>query len=195
MKQYSKNGGNKYMKKARMLVLLMYLHLMVSMVAPFMAVIITNKYNSKSGLLCILLYVIIVLAIQMYGWICAVSARKLLKHNNIEELREAWLLLKLKTVPFYIVNYIYSFLMWFALVAASRGVFIIFVWIPVAITCSFIIQSGIYGYCYIKYMRDIKGIGITNNQVIMQFIPVLDFFGTLKLRRIVNDVLNEVKEN
>ncbi|MDD6798649.1 MAG: hypothetical protein PUE71_10220 [Clostridia bacterium] len=183
------------MKKARMLVLLMYLHLMVSMVAPFMAVIIANKYNSKSGLLCILLYVIIVLAIQMYGWICAVSARKLLKHNNIEELRKAWLLLKLKTVPFYIVNYIYSFLMWFVLVAASRGIFIIFVWIPVAITCYFIIQSGIYGYCYIKYMRDIKGIGITNNQVIMQFIPVLDFFGTLKLRRIVNDVLNEVKEN
>ncbi|MDD6571642.1 MAG: hypothetical protein PUF12_04535 [Thermoflexaceae bacterium] len=176
------------MKKAKLMVFLMYMHLLASIVLPAMAVIYANKYDAKTGWLVILTYIILVLVIQIYGWICTVNAKKLVNQDKLYELKEIWLLLKLKTIPFYIINYIYSFLVWFVIVAASRGIFIIFVWIPVAVTCSFIIQSGLCGYYYLKAVCDIQGISITNNQMNMQFIPVLDFFGTLKLRKMLNDI-------
>lgn len=172
------------MRKAKVLRFLMYMHLLASIAAPFMAVFFANKYKAASGWLIILIYVILIFSIQIYGWFCSVNARKLLKQGNISELREAWLLLKLKTIPFYILNYIYSFLIWFVIVAASRGIFIIFAWIPFAVTCSFIIQSGIYGYCYLKHVRDEHIMDVNNKQLIIQFVPVLDIFGTLKLRKL-----------
>ena len=124
------------MRKAIVLRFLMYIHLLASMAVPFMAVFFANKYKAESGWLIILVYVILIFLIQIYGWLCSVNAGKLLKQGNISELREAWLLLKLKTIPFYILNYIYSFFAWFVIVAASRGIFIIFVWIPITATCS-----------------------------------------------------------
>ena len=165
----------------------MYMHLLASIAAPFMAVSFANKYKAASGWLVILIYVILIFSIQIYGWFCSVNARKLSKQGNISELREAWLLLKLKTIPFYILNYIYSFLAWFVIVAASRGIFILFAWIPFAVTCSFIIQSGIYGYCYLKHVRDEHIMDVNNNQLIIQFVPVLDIFGTLKWRKLEYD--------
>lgn len=172
------------MRKAKVLRFLMYIHLLASIAVPFMAVFFANKYKAESGWLIILVYVILIFLIQIYGWLCSVNAGKLLKQGNISELREAWLLLKLKTIPFYILNYIYSFLAWFVIVAASRGIFIIFLWIPITLTCSFIIQSGIYGYCYLKHVRDEHIIDVNNSQLLIQFVPVLDFFETLKLRKI-----------
>lgn len=168
------------MKKTFILIAAMYAHIVLS-ISVIVAVILLCKQPPEVNWLLIMLYCIAVVGIQIYGWVVAVMAFEIYGRNDYNTLGRCFKALKLYTIPFYVINYIFSFAIWFVIVAASRGIFIIFVWIPVAFTCAFIIQSGIYGYLYIKYLRkNYYGVmDINACHSLFQFIPVLDVVSTV----------------
>ena len=99
--------------------------------------------------------------------------------------------MKLRSIPFYIVNFIYSFLVWFVLIGASRGILVLLAPIPVIVTCSMVVQSGIYGICVILALRKMPEYGGRPTAVhyVLQLMSVLDLISTvviLKRYRIQN---------
>ena len=95
-------------------------------------------------------------------------------------LRAAWRTLKLGAVPFHILNFLWSVLAWGALTAASRGVFLLLVPIPIGLTWLMIIQSGVTGWLYIRCLRE-SGEDAAILHSVFQFIPVLDVLSVLLL--------------
>lgn len=122
-------------------------------------------------------YFLRIAAIQIVGWYCVSKAADRYHQNEGEKLRCSWKLLKLFSIPFYILN----FLEWCFLIVASRGLLIFVVVIPGAITCMMIVQSGIVGIYYIKYLRqrpENKGKPAAFHYV-LQLISVLNVVSTV----------------
>lgn len=120
---------------------------------------------------------------QVFGWITAILAPILYKAKRFDDLRRSWLILKLGTIPFFIVNFIYSVFAWTLLVVASRGIAIVLVWIPVVVTCSFIVQSGIYGICNAMHLKKTVSLKGTVWHCILQFVPLVDVLDTVLLMK------------
>ncbi len=143
-------------------------------------------FNSK--ILSTLYFVSLILffiATQVVGWIAAVTAIKMYLNSETENLDNSWNLLKLKTVPFYILNFIYCIGYCFVLIGASRGMIwfvIIPMLIPIWYTCAFIIQSGFFGTASVAVLRKRFGNNISVINYLLQFIPVLDVIDTIALR-------------
>lgn len=74
------------------------------------------------------------------------------------------------------------YLGWGALVAASRGIFILLVPIPICLTWLMVVQSGVTGWLYIRCLRE-SGEDAAILHSVCQFIPVLDVLSTLLLLR------------
>lgn len=142
-------------------------------------------FNSK--ILSTLYFVSLILffiATQVVGWIAAVTAIKMYLNSETENLDNSWKLLKLKTVPFYILNFIYCIGYCFVLIGASRGMIwfvIIPMLIPIWYTCAFIIQSGFFGTASVAVLRKRFGNNISVINYLLQFIPVLDVIDTIAL--------------
>ena len=97
-------------------------------------------------------------------------------------LLSGWRALKLGAIPFYILNFLWSVLVWGALVTASRGTFILLVPIPICLTWLMVVQSGVTGWLYIRCLRE-SGEDAAILHSVCQFIPVLDVLSTLLLLR------------
>lgn len=124
-------------------------------------------------------------AVQVVGWISAVTAVKMHFNSEHEALKKSWKLLKLKTIPFYIFNFIYGILYIIMIIGASRGLAVIAVipvLVPIWYTCAFIVQSGFFGAANVMAMRRKYGDNISVIHYVLQFLPVLDVIGTLILR-------------
>lgn len=108
---------------------------------------------------------------------------KLYKKADYISLRKSMTVLKLGSIPFYVINFLYSVFVCMALTIGTRGVGIVTVPLAVCFTYGIIIMSGIYGILYIKYLR--KVLPEENRPSILhyifQFVSVFDVVSTLVL--------------
>ncbi len=107
-------------------------------------------------------YLIMVAAVEVTGIVCAALAIVACRRGECEKLRKAVALLKLWTIPFYILNFGYSVIAWFVIVLGTRGAGILFLPIPIVVTCMMVVSSGCVGCAYVKCLRkstDVKAGG------------------------------------
>lgn len=161
----------------------MYLHLVLSAVTPI-GILLAGEWNLVSyGLL--FFYLLMIAVMLIAGWICVGCSVAAYRMGYGEKLRKSIKLLKLCSIPFYLLNFIVSFVYWFFIVAASRGILFFLIPIPIAITCLLIFQTGCVGICYIKHLRkqpenQKKPSGI---HYLMQLVSVLDVISTICIFR------------
>lgn len=145
------------MKSARIFLIGMYVHLLLSILVPIGAAVAGTKGLKLLVVLQIILYCIMLAAVHIAGWVCAGMSIKAYKKGENDELKKATRLLKLGSIPFYIINGVYVFLILFLILVASRGtlVFMVlfFLPIPVIFTCLLIVESGVSGICYVMWLR------------------------------------------
>ena len=105
--------------------------------------------------------------------------------SESEALEKSWILLKIKTIPFYVLNFIYGLAYTVTLIGASRGMVVLLIFpllIPIWYTCAFIVQSGFFGAANVAMLRKKYGDNISLIHYVLQFIPVLDVLSTIILK-------------
>lgn len=171
------------MKTAKLFLTGMYLHLVLSAVTPI-GILLAGEWNNVSyGLF--FFYLLMIGVMQLTGWICVGCSVAAYRRGYGEKLKKSVKILKLYSIPFYLLNFIVSFVYWFFILACSRGILFFLLPIPVAITCLIIFQTGCVGICYIMYLRkqlesQKKPSGI---HYLMQLISVLDVISTIYIFR------------
>lgn len=171
------------MRSAKLFVLGLYVHLALSVVTPIGILYLGwgEGWNDANARLAVF-YLVMVFAVQALGWVSAAMAALAYRKGRTERLLAAWRTLKFGTVPFYALNFLWSVLVWGAFTAASRGVFLLLVPIPVFITCLSVVQSGVTGWLSIRSLRE-EGRELSVVHSVLQFLPVLDVLDTLVLLR------------
>lgn len=172
------------MKTARLFLAGMYLHLLLSVAAPIGILYLGwggAGWNRSNGSL-LLVYLLAIGLVQLLGWISVGASIRAYRRNDMARLLSGWRILKLGAIPFHILNFLWSVLAWGALVAASRGIFILLVPIPICLTWLMVVQSGVTGWLYIRCLRE-SGEDAPILHSVCQFIPVLDVLSTLLLLR------------
>mgnify|MGYP001096319088 CR=1 FL=1 len=163
----------------------MHLHLAASIAAP-VGVIATasQRWEGPAGEL-LLAHLSAAALAQLAGWVCVFCAWRAYCQGRGDALRWAVRLLKLYTIPFYLINFAWSVLCWAMLVGASRGILILFVPIPVLFSCLLVVQSGCVAYCCLRWAAERPGGRPVLGGVwrLLLFVPVLDLFGAVLLLR------------
>ncbi|MDO4327597.1 MAG: hypothetical protein Q4E24_16500 [bacterium] len=167
------------MKTAKLFLAGIYLHLFLSAITPI-GILLAGEWNPVSyGLF--FFYLLMIGAMQLTGWICVGCSIAAYRKGYEEKLKKSVKILKLYSIPFYLLNFIVSFVYWFFILAGSRGILFFLLPIPIAITCLIIFQTGCVGICYIMYLR--KQLGSqkkpSRTHYLIQLIPILDVISTL----------------
>ena len=174
------------MKSARVFLWSMYVHLLFSIAVPVGIVVscIDEGWNGV-GIGLFLCYLLEVFAVQIIGWVCVGMEVVTYKKEQWERLFQGWTLLKLRSIPFFVINFLYSVVVWFILVGGSRGILILLVPIPVVYTCTLVFQSGCVGICYIKYLRKYleEGNRPSGIHYVLQLLAVADVVSTVVIRK------------
>ena len=165
------------MRTAKLFLAGMYVHLALSIAVP----IAVLRLGSSSGKL-LVFYALAVLAVHILGWVSVGGSILTYRRWQNGRLLSGWRLLKLGAVPFHIVNFFWSALVWWALTAASRGLFFLLIPIPIGVTGLFILQSGVTGWLAVRALRE-EGEDVFILHSAAQFCPVLDVVSTLLLLR------------
>ena len=84
---------------------------------------------------------------------CAALALIAYRRNQADQLRQSWKLLKFWSIPFYVLNFLYSLLIWFVLIVGSHGIMVFLITIPIMLNCILVIPSGCVGTSYIMLLR------------------------------------------
>lgn len=96
------------------------------------------------------------------------------------ELREAVKQMKLYTVPFYLLNFVFQFIAWSVLMMALRGMLLFLLWIPFFFAWLLILESGCVANRFIGCLRQANEYrGPNKVHYLLQIIPVLDIVSTL----------------
>ena len=132
------------MKSAKCFLAGMYLHLALSVAVPIGVPLLAGRENGWNSLCTglLLLYLAAVLLVQLAGWACAVSAWRAARRGEAGLLRTWWLFLKLCSIPFYILNFLWSVFVWGLFIMASRGILFALLPIPVGFTCLTVVQAS-----------------------------------------------------
>lgn len=172
------------MKTARLFLAGMYLHLSLSVAVPVGIPLLAGQGDGWNGLCTglLLLYLAAVLLVQLAGWACALSARRAAKRGEEDLLRTWWLFLKLCSIPFYILNVLWSVFVWGLFLLASRGILLALLPVSFAVTCLMAVQTGLVGLCYLRLQKR-QGRPVSGLHTVCQLLPVLDVISTLLLVR------------
>jgi len=184
------------MKSAKVFLIGMYVHIAASMIFPIAILIAcadTGWNPLGVGLLAV--YLLEVGIVQILGWAAVASAIRLSKRGELGKVRQGWRLLKFASIPFYIINFGYSALVWFILTAASRGLFGLLIPIPLFLTWQMIVQSGFVGWRWLKYKRREPEDGDRPGRLhyLWQILPVADVIDTAVLLRRYRDLPRPVR--
>lgn len=158
----------------------MYLHLICSVAFPI-TLLAAGEWNNLTWSL-FLCYLAEIVLLQIWGWVTVIAAVVAHRKGNAKKLQTGWVFLKLGSVPFFLINFAYSFVVWFIIVVGSRGILGILLPIPMAVTCLMILQTGCVGCCQIAQLRRrIPFLG--GKHYLFQMIPVADVLDTIYLLR------------
>lgn len=148
----------------------------------------TDEATGEMKIWAIIFFIVLTIsfiAVQVVGCLSAATAVKMYIKSEYDPLKKSWLLLKLKTIPFYIFNFIYGLAYTVVLIGASRGLVVMAVipiLLPIWYTCAFIVQSGFFGAANIILLRRKYGKEqISAIHYLLQFISVLDVISTIIL--------------
>lgn len=156
----------------------MYLHLVCSMAFP-VTLLVVGEWNNFTWSL-FLCYLAEIALLQIWGWVTVVLAIIARRKENAKKLQTGWVLLKLGSIPFFLMNFAYSCVVWFIIVVGSRGILGIFLPIPIAVTCLMILQTGCVGCCQVNLLRRrIPSLG--GKHYLFQLVPVADVIDTIYL--------------
>lgn len=172
------------MKTAKLFLAGMYVHLILSVAAPIGILYLGwggAGWGRSNGML-LLAYLLAIALVQLLGWVSVGASIFAYRQNDMARLLSGWRTLKLGAIPFYMLNFLWSFLAWGAIVAASRGIFLLLIPIPIGVTWLMVIQSGFTGWLYIRCLRE-SGEDAAILHSVCQFLPVLDVLSTLLLLR------------
>lgn len=169
------------MISARLFLAGMYLHLGLSILVPVVILTAGEWNNFGTGLF--FAYLGFILVLFVIGWLTVAMAAVEKGRGNFPKLAKGWRLLKLGSIPFFAVNFVYSFLVWFVITAASRGILGLLVPIPILLTCTLILQTGCVGCIALRSLYDQPGLDRQPSTVhyLLQLLPVLDVVSTLLL--------------
>lgn len=173
------------MKAAKLFLAGMYLHLACSVLVP-LGILYTgwNTGWTPFNFALFVAYILEILAVQALGWASAAAAVRAAGELDWDSLQGGWRILKLKSVPFQVLNLLWSALAWFFLVKASRGAMTVFLPIPMILTWLMVFQSGVYGLLLIRALRR-QGEKVFFLHTLCQVLPLLDAVSTwIMLRRI-----------
>lgn len=155
-----------------------------------LSIVPSIKYfpENKSFNLFIFLHVFALISVfcitQILGCLSASLAVKMYWHSEDDKIRKALILLKIKTVPFYLLNLVYGLIYTLFITFVSMGmalVLIVPVMIPIWYTCAFVVQSGFFGAAAVARLRKNYGNCISKRNYVLQFIPILDVINTVFL--------------
>ncbi|MCI8400032.1 MAG: hypothetical protein HFF90_11660 [Oscillibacter sp.] len=172
------------MKTARLFIAALYLHLALSIAAP-VGILILNWQReefSEGGKLLVLSWLAGTVLAVVLGWICAVMGFVARHQRHMGRLVSGWRLLKMKTIPFYVLYFVWSGVVCGALIISSRGALLPLLLIPAGLVCLFVFQSGCLGLALVHTMRR-HGDGPSLFHYPGQILPVLDVVSTLFLMR------------
>lgn len=172
------------MKTAKLFLAGMYVHLVLSVAAPIGILYLGwggSGWGRSNGML-LLAYLLAIALVQLLGWVSVGASIFAYRQNDMARLLSGWRTLKLGAIPFYMLNFLWSSLAWGAIVAASRGIFLLLIPIPIGVTWLMVIQSGFTGWLYIRCLRE-SGEDAAILHSVCQFLPVLDVLSTLLLLR------------
>lgn len=156
----------------------MYLHLVCSMAFP-VTLLVVGEWNNLTWSL-FLGYLAEILLLQLWGWVTVVLAVIAHRRGNAKKVQTGWVFLKLGSIPFFLINFAYSFVVWFIIVVGSRGILGLLLPIPIAVTCLMILQTGCVGCCQVHELRRrIPSLG--GRHYLFQLLPVADVFDTIYL--------------
>ncbi|MDD6058015.1 MAG: hypothetical protein PUB98_07140 [Clostridiales bacterium] len=177
------------MKSASVFLVTMYLYLLfcIGIVIWVVRYLVGNDAGGEGaffGLLFVLCLGMIGV-LHLCGWVCVILSAVAYNRGRWEKLRRGWRLLKLGSIPFFLLNFLLSAAVWFVLIGATRGLYAFLVPIPIFLTCILIVQSGIVGILYLLSLRrqeekDKRPSGV---HYVLQLMPVLDVISTLILLR------------
>lgn len=131
----------------------------------------------------LILYLFSAVLVQIAGIVSVVAAGIACQEGKCEQLQKGWKTLKLYSIPFYVFNFIFSLLLYIALVTAAGGLFILLP-IPILFTCGLIAESGVWGIFYVKSLRRYweEGVKLPSRiHFLFQMLPALDVISTLIL--------------
>lgn len=174
------------MKTAKIFLCGMYLHFLLSIGVIAGLVFLGNRGEqggqwNASMLVLLLCYLLMAAVLQITGCICAGAAIAAYKQREDKKLRKAMKMLKLGSIPFFILNFILSTVVFGAIAAAPPGFGIILAPIPVIFTCALIVESGCVGICYVMYLRThpVNGRRPLGIHYLLQLISLLDIISTI----------------
>lgn len=167
------------MKSPKLFLAGMYLHLALSVAVPAVVLFAGEWTALGEGLF--VFYLVFIGLLQIIGWGTVAMAARAAGKGETGRLMKAWALLKLGSIPFFVLNFLYSAVVWFLIVAASRGIFLILLPIPIAITCFLILETGCVGCFAIKVLRRQPPPVPGKLHYLLQLLPVADVISTLVL--------------
>ena len=175
-------------KSAKVFLAGMYLHFVLSIAVPIGILYFSDGEGWNSmGIGLLEFYLRIIAAVQLAGWVCVAVGVASYRKNKASELRQSWKLLKLWSIPFYVLNFIYSLFAWLLLIGGSRGLFALLIPIPIIITCLMIVQSGCVGICYIMLLRKRYGNKPARIHYVLQLLSVVDIISTITILKSYKD--------
>lgn len=168
------------MKSAKIFLIGMYVHILFSIGLPIGMIFASRDSDGWNATMVALfvIYLIEVVAIQIIGWITVAFGVIASKKGQIEELKNSWKMLKFSSIPFFVVNFFYSFMVWTIIVAASRGILFFLIPIPIFITCQMIVQSGMLGILYLNNLKKTQKESPSGVHYVLQLLSVLDVVST-----------------
>lgn len=163
-----------------------FVMLYVQLVAPLLSLLFVDFVGEKSQFLAVVseIFTLVFFAfVQFLGVACAIWAIKMYLNSEKEDLSKAWILLKIKTIPFYLINFVICFVVGISLTVATAGLLVIINIIMIWYTCAFIVQSGFFGAANVAFLRKEYGDRISAIHYVLQFVPVIDVVSTLIVRK------------
>ena len=167
-----------------------FVMLYVQLAAPLLSLIFIDLVDDKWHFLSVaseIFTLIFFTFVQALGVACAILAVKMYLNSEKEELSRAWTLLKIKTIPFYVINFVICSFIGLMLTVATAGLLVIINVIMIWYTCAFIVQSGFYGAANVAMLRKEHGDDISAIHYVLQFVPVLDVISTIMLKKKAKD--------
>lgn len=169
------------MKIIKAFFIMLYVQLVIPLLPIFWDGILDEKYHFITVISEVIMLIFFA-AVQVLGCISAVLAIKMFFNSEEENLSKAWTLLKIKTIPFYVINFAICFPIGLMLTVATAGLLIFVGIVMIWYTCAFIVQSGFFGMANVITMRKKYGDSISVIHYVLQFLPVFDVISTIILK-------------
>lgn len=175
------------MKTAKLFLVGMYLYLALSAVTSLGLLILDwhgGAWSPAGGILACV-YLLAALLTALAGCVCAVMGFVANRQRHMGRLVMGWRTLKLKTIPFYILHFLWNAAIGGYFMIASRMSLLPLLALPAGLTCLFVFQSGCLGIALVHTMRR-HGDGPSVLHYLGQLLPVADVVSTLFLLRVLH---------